>query len=116
MDLSNISSNYDSAKTGASAASANSLQNSLKNISADSTEDELKGVIKDFESYFVEQVIKQMKDTFTSDEDEDQTMSQYKDLYMGKAIEMVADEIVEQSGETLTQQLYEQMRRNIGLE
>ena len=75
MDLSNISSNYDSAKTGASAASANSLQNSLKNISADSTEDELKGVIKDFESYFVEQ-----------------------------------------SGETLTQQLYEQMRRNIGLE
>ena len=73
-----------------------------------------KGVIKDFESYFVEQMLKQVKDTFTS-EDEDSTMSQYKDLYMDQAIEMVADEVVDQVGENLTQQLYEQMRRNLNI-
>ena len=73
-----------------------------------------KGVIKDFESYFVEQMLKQVKDTFTSG-DEDSTMSQYKDLYMDQAIEMVADEVVDQVGENLTQQLYEQMRRNLNI-
>lgn len=31
-----------------------------------------------------------MKDTFTSDDDGDSTMSQYKDLYMDQAIETVA--------------------------
>lgn len=111
MDIPNITSTYNNA----SAASSSSLQSSIKNLSADSSEEELKGVIKEFESYFVEQVIKQMKDAFTLDEDEDSTMSQYKDMYMDKAIEMVADEIVEQSGENLTQQLYEQMRRNLNM-
>lgn len=111
MDIPNIGSTYNTA----GAATANSLQSSIRNISADSSEEELKGVIKEFESYFVEQVIKQMKDAFTFDKDEDSTMSQYKDMYMDKAIEMVADEIVDQTGESLTQQLYEQMRRNLNM-
>ena len=92
MDISSISTNYTVANANKSAEQSNSLQSSLKNISSDSSEEQLKGVIKDFESYFVEQVIKQMKDTFTSDDDEDSTMSQYKDLYMDQAIETVADE------------------------
>ena len=44
MDLSGISgisSNYQSAKTDASAASSNALQNSLKGVSSDASEDEL---------------------------------------------------------------------------
>lgn len=119
MDISSISTNYTVANADKSAEQSNSLQSSLKNISSDSSEEQLKGVIKDFESYFVEQVIKQMKDTFTSDDDEDSTMSQYKDLYMDQAIEtvadeMVADEMVDQIGESYTQTLYEQMKRNIG--
>jgi flagellar protein FlgJ len=111
MDISSISTNYTVANADKSAEQSNSLQSSLKNISS---EEQLKGVIKDFESYFVEQVIKQMKDTFTSDDDEDSTMSQYKDLYMDQAIETVADEMVDQIGESYTQTLYEQMKRNIG--
>ena len=71
MDISSISTNYTVANADKSAEQSNSLQSSLKNISSDSSEEQLKGVIKDFESYFVEQVIKQMKDTFTSDDDED---------------------------------------------
>ena len=107
MDISSISTNYTVANANKSAEQSNSLQSSLKNISSDSSEEQLKGVIKDFESYFVEQVIKQMKDTFTSDDDEDSTMSQYKDLYMDQ-------EMVDQIGESYTQTLYEQMKRNIG--
>ena len=90
------------------------MQSSLKNISSNSSEDELKSVIKDFESYFVEQMLKEVKDTFTSD-DEDSTMSQYKDMYMDQAIELVADEVVDQIGENYTQQLYEQMKRNLNM-
>ena len=103
MDISSISTNYTVANADKSAEQGNSIQSSLKNISSDSSEEQLKGVIKDFESYFVEQVIKQMKDTFTSDDDEDSTMSQYKDLYMDQAIETVADEMVDQIGESYTQ-------------
>ena len=110
MDISSISTNYTVANANKSAEQSNSLQSSLKNISSDSSEEQL----KDFEFYFVEQVIKQMKDTFTSDDDEDSTMSQYKDLYMDQAIETVADEMVDQIGESYTQTLYEQMKRNIG--
>ena len=117
MDLSGLSgpnSNYTYAKTDATSATGNALQSSLKNISSNSSEEELKGVIKDFESYFVEQMIKEVKDTFTS-EDEDSTMSQYKDMYMDQAIELVADEVVDQVGENYTQQLYEQMKRNLDM-
>ena len=95
---------------------ANALKKSLNGVSSDTSADELMQVCKDFESYFVEQVIKQMKDTFTSDDDEDSTMSQYKDLYMDQAIETVADEMVDQIGESYTQTLYEQMKRNYGID
>ena len=54
-----------------------------------------------------------MKDTFTNEDDKDSTMSQYKDLYMDQAIEIVADEVVDQIGENCTQALYEQMKRNL---
>ena len=95
---------------------ANALKKSLNGVSSDTSADELMQVCKDFESYFVEQVIKQMKDTFTSDDDGDSTMSQYKDLYMDQAIETVADEMVDQIGESYTQTLYEQMKRNYNIE
>lgn len=118
MDLSNIASAYSNAQTSAGAVSANSLQHSLKNISADSSEEELKSAIKDFESYFVEQMLKEVKKNIkiNKDEEEDSTMSQYKDLFMDRGIEMVADQLVDEFGGNLTQQLYEQMKRNYGIE
>lgn len=116
MDISGIGSIYNTAKTDASSASSDTLQSSLKGISKDSSEDELKGVIIDFESYFVEQMLKEMKDSLTSADEGDHTMNQYRDLYMDQAIEQVADVVVDQVGESMTQQLYEQMKRNIGME
>ena len=87
----------------------------LNNLSSESTEEELKGAIKDFESYFVEQMLKEVKESLKSD-DEDSTMSQYQDYFMDTAIEQMADKLVDECGETLTQQLYEQMKRNYNIE
>lgn len=115
MDLSSLTSGYyDTTKTTADSASANSLQSSLTGINKDSSEEELKGAIKDFESYFVEQILKEVRESLKSD-DEDSTASQYTDMFMDTVIEQVADELVDEVGESLTQQLYEQMKRNVSM-
>lgn len=118
MDVSSISGmSLNSANTSASNAAADVITKSASTLNSSSSEDELKGVLKDFESYFVEQVLKEMKDSLT-DEDEggDPTMSQYKDLFMDKTIEILADEVVDDIGQNVTQQLYEQMKRNYNIE
>lgn len=97
------------------AQQANSLSKSIDNISSESSEEELKQVIKDFESYFVEQMLKEVKESISSD-DEDSTASKYTDFFMDTAIEEIADKLVDETGETLTQQLYEQMRRNYNMD
>ena len=104
MDISAVSTLANSNNTS---AVADKLKNNVKNLSSDST---------DFESYFVEQVIKEMKDSMTlKSDDEDSSMSQYKDMFMDTVIEQMSDTIVEKSGENITQQLYEQMKRNYNI-
>ena len=90
MDISSISSMMR-ANTGDNAANAqaDSVSNNLNNLSSESTEEELKGAIKDFESYFVEQMLKEVKESLKSD-DEDSTMSQYQDYVMDNAIEQMS--------------------------
>ena len=109
MDISAVSTLANSNNTS---AVADKLKKNGKKRASDSTEDEL----KDFESYFVEQVIKEMKDSMTlKSDDEDSSMSQYKDMFMDTVIEQMSDTIVEKSGENITQQLYEQMKRNYNI-
>ena len=38
-----------------------------------------------------------------------------KDMFMDTVIEQMSDTIVEKSGENITQQLYEQMKRNYNI-
>lgn len=118
MDLSSLSSlSYSTAQTQAGSAAANSLSSAASKLSSESSEDELKSVLKDFESYFVEQMLKEAKKSLTlEDEDGDSTMSQYKDMYMDQAIELVADQLVDDMGASVTQQLYEQMKRNYNIQ
>ena len=68
MDISAVSTLANSNNTS---AVADKLKNNVKNLSSDSTEDELKSTLKDFESYFVEQVIKEMKDSMTIKSDDE---------------------------------------------
>ena len=92
-----------------------SLKNSVNNLSSSSTEEELKEVLKDFESYFIEQMIKKMKDTFTNEDEDSSSMSQYSDMFMDTAIEEIADIMLEEVGDSITQQLFEQMKRNYNI-
>ncbi len=92
---------------------ASSLQSSLGKLSSDSSDEELKQVCKDFASYFVEEVLKEVKESMLfEEEEEDSALTTMKDYHMDSAIELVADEIVDQVGGNYIQQLYEQMKRN----
>lgn len=99
------------------ANNANSLKNNLNNISSDTTEEELKQICKDFESYFVEQVIKEVKENLLSDEEEESSsLSTLTDYSLDFAVEEIADQLVEEVGTSFTQSLYEQMKRNYNIE
>ena len=116
LSLDGMMSALDTSTTRTNAAQASSLKTSANKLSADSSEEELKGVLKDFESYFVEQMLKELKETFTEDDEEkDATASRYTDFFMDTAIEQISDQLVDEIGSGLTQQLYEQMKRNYGM-
>lgn len=117
MDVSGISSmlNQTTATNNAAASKADSLQNSVHGLSSNSTDEELMGVLKDFESYFIEQIIKEMKETFTDEKEGSSVASQYTDTFMDYAIEDVADLLVDEIGGNMTQQLFEQMKRNYNI-
>lgn len=103
------------ATTSANTAKTDSLTNSVNGLSSNSTDEELMEVLKDFESYFIEQMIKQMKETFTDEDEEESMASQYTDTFMDYAIEDVADMLLEEVGGGMTQQLFEQMKRNYNI-
>lgn len=94
-------------------ASAGAVQGKLGGIDENSTEAEMKQAIKDFESYFVEQILKNAWESLKSDDDS--AYSQMTDYFMGTVGEQLSDKIVDQVGGRLTQTLYEQMCRNYSI-
>ena len=113
MDISGLTT---VAADNTTSAAADALTSSAGKLSSASSDDELLDTVKDFESYFLEQIIKEVKDTFTMEDDStSSSMSKYKDYFMDTAIEQVSDKIIDQSGQNLTQQLYEQMKRNYNI-
>ena len=96
---------------------ANALKKSLNQVSSDTSEDELMQVCKDFESYFVEEIIKEVKkNLLPEDDDKDASLSTMTDYTMDFAVDKVADEIIDQGGGNFTQSLYEQMKRNYNID
>ncbi len=81
---------------------------------AHAEDDELKEAVKSFESYFVEQVIKEVEKTIHTD-DENSYAGQMTNYFKDSVIQTISDKIVDQSGGTYTQKLYEQMKRNYGI-
>lgn len=103
------------AKNANNSASAGNVNNSISALNENSSEEEMKQAIKDFESYFVEQILKNVQESLK--DDESSPNSQMTDYFMGSVNEKIADQIVDQVGERMTQTLYEQMCRNMkGLE
>ena len=96
---------------------ADKIKNSVNSVSKETSDDELMQVCKDFESYFIEEVIKEIKNNMTEDEeDEDSSLATLTDFHMDSVIEEISDKVLDQSGMNLTQQLYEQMKRNYGID
>ena len=117
LSVDNISMMLNSAATKASGSSAEGLENTLKGDLANATDDELMAVCKEFESYFLEQVFKEMKKTIPENKDSNVANSQLTDYYMDEMIQKVASQAVEQNSgsNSLAHQLYEQMKRNYSI-
>ncbi len=99
-----------------STAAAESINKSISGISAESSEEEITAAVKDFEAYLMEQVIKEVKDTFVDeDESDDNSISMYKDYFMDSAISEIAAQLVDEIGENVTDDFVQQIMRNYGI-
>lgn len=96
-------------------ASGTNLSDKLKGVNSSDSADKLKEVCREFESYFLEQMYKEMFKTIGSDEDGDSSMSSLVDYFKDGALQQIAAQTTEQTGGPLAQQLYEQMKRNYGI-
>ncbi|MBQ9606249.1 MAG: rod-binding protein [Lachnospiraceae bacterium] len=106
-------------------ANASKLKSTLSGISeagkgangadVSSAEDaKLMDACKQFESYFVEQMYKQMMATVPEDPLDSGTNSTLVDYYKDNLVKEYASQTTEQEGLGLAKMLYEQMKRNIG--
>ena len=119
MDITNISNltDYYTSVTGQAKATefANNLSNKAQSAT---TDDELMSVCKQFESYMLEQVFKRMDKTVlrNTDESKDAATENLVDFFREQTIQELASQSTEKQGLGIAQQLYEQLRRNYGLD
>lgn len=108
-----IGSDYVLAQQNASAASsakADKLSASLNNIeNGTATDEELMQACKEFETYLVEQVIKQTKSAMLEDEDSE---GDYMKMFGDTLNQSYAELITETADLGIAQMLYESMKRN----
>lgn len=118
MDIGGIS-NYTNYLEEANKASTKELENKLNRAADEAAEDEeLLEACKQFETYLWEQVIKGMEKTtkvFGDDDEEDGYASNMTDYFKETAFQEMAKQITSEEGgaNSLSQMLYEQMKRNI---
>ena len=118
MDLSSVSSYLNTtASNAASSSNAAAATDSIKGISSKSTTEEVEAAAKSFESYFVEQAIKEVKKSIDSinGDDEDSTVSMYSDFYLDSTIQKLSEELVDQLGDGFTKTMVENMTRTYGI-
>lgn len=116
VDMSDIASMYSDVYASAANQTANKLQNQLGADYSKATDDELMNACKQFEAYFVEQLYKGMLKTIPKSEETSNYTSSIMDYYKDQMIQKVAEQTTEQTGLGLAQMLYEQMKRNYGLD
>lgn len=123
MSLDGLYSQYSEMYTSNAAkdsAKADKLKDTLATTDySKSTEDELMEVCKEFEAYFTEQVFKSLERMVPESDEESSSTSSYMD-YFG---DMLTQEYAKSSAESnngkglgIAQMLYEQMKRNYGLD
>lgn len=116
MDIGSMNAAYSDIYKTASNTSASKLENQLGTNYSKATDKELMDVCKQFEAYFLEQVFKEMAKTVSLSETSSSANSSMMDYYKDQMIQTLAAQSTEQNGLGLAQMLYEQMRRNYGLD
>ncbi|MGN0402322.1 MAG: rod-binding protein [Acetatifactor sp.] len=117
MDISNIASMYSDKYAVAANQSAQKLQDKINSKDySGATDKELLDACKEFEAYFVEQMYKAMLKTIPKNEETSAANETMMDYYKDQMVQGIAKETTEQSGLGLAQMLYEQMKRNYGLD
>lgn len=116
MDIGNLGSAYDDIYTKAASQNSSKLENQLKADYSQATDDELMDVCKQFEAYFLEQIFKGMMKTVPESESSSQANSNLVSYFKDEMVKELASQSTEQNGLGLAQMLYEQMRRNYGLD
>ena len=101
---------YESTQAGN--ATANTLKDKINRDLSNSSDEELMEVCKAFQSYFIEQVLKQVEKTVKFDSEENTYASQMVDYFKDTAIQEISEQITEQEGGSFAQMMYEQMKRN----
>jgi len=116
---SDLLSYYNDLYSTSGKTSGTNLENTLTNKDySTATEEELMDVCKQFESYFVEQMIKQMEKMVPKSEESSST-SKYMDYFGDTFNQYIAGTIAESNGGEgigIAKTLYEQMKINYGLE
>lgn len=116
MDIGNIASSYNNLYTSGAEQSASKLENQLKSDYSNSTEEELMDACKQFEAYFLELMFKEMMKTIPQNEGGAASTTNMMDYYKDQMVQNIAKESTEQNSLGLAQALYQQMRRNYGLD
>ncbi|MCR4610485.1 MAG: hypothetical protein K5644_01155 [Lachnospiraceae bacterium] len=106
--------NTDTSYSNSSQA-ASKISNSISSVNGNSSDEEMTEAVESFESYMLEQVIKQVKDSIKMDDEEKDSNSQMTEYYMDSTIQSLASTIVKDYDGTLTEDLVAQMKRNYGI-
>lgn len=117
-DFSSITGMYSDMYSTAANQSASRLQDKLTGADYSGASDaELMNACRQFEAYFIEQMYKGMMKTIPKSEETSNYTSSMMDFYKDQMIQSVAEETSNQNGGFgLAQMLYEQMKRNYGVQ
>lgn len=115
MDVTGMSTYLQTQYANQNATVAKTTANSVSGISRDSSQEEITKAVKDFETYMMEKVIKEMKETISMEEKENDSLSMYKDLYLDQSITQIASQLVDELGGDITDDFVQQIMRNYGI-
>ncbi len=113
MDVSSLTSVYtDAAITQQKNADLEKMKADWKKTSSGKSDDEqLMDACKQFESYFIEQMFKEMWKTVPTKQYSTNAQNTMDDFYHDQMIQKYAEMTTDQGGYGLAQMLYEQMKR-----
>ncbi len=119
LSTSYLSSLNSQASNNSATAKVNELKKSANSMEG-ATYEEIEDTMKSFESYLLEQVMKEFKDSMKEirgdDENEDAFVSQTTDMAFDQTLSVIAAQMVDQYAQRLTKDLTDQTARAYGIE